>query len=156
MQFVAEYDGKKIKSVNDDDDLPETDEEKEASEKKAADNKDVLDFVKEILGDKIKEARISKILKSHACCLTADGGISIEMEKYMRKQGGELADFHTEHVLELNADSSAFAAMRNAMESDRETAAKYAKLLYAQALLIAGLPLEDPSEYSDLVCSLMK
>ena len=156
MQFVAEYDGKKIKSVNDDDALPETDEEKEASEKKAADNKDVLDFVKEILGDKIKEARISKILKSHACCLTADGGISIEMEKYMRKQGGELADFHTEHVLELNADSSAFAAMRNAMESDRETAAKYAKLLYAQALLIAGLPLEDPSEYSDLVCSLMK
>ena len=156
MQFVAEYDGKKIKSVNDDDALPETDEEKEASEKKAADNKDVLDFVKETLGDKIKEARISNILKSHACCLTADGGISIEMEKYMRKQGGELADFHTEHVLELNADSSAFAAMRNAMESDRETAAKYAKLLYAQALLIAGLPLEDPSEYSDLVCSLMK
>ncbi len=156
MQFVAEYDGKKIKSVNDDDALPETDEEKEASEKKAADNKDVLDFVKETLGDKIKEARISKILKSHACCLTADGGISIEMEKYMRKQGGELADFHTEHVLELNADSSAFAAMRNAMASDGETAAKYAKLLYAQALLIAGLPLEDPSEYSDLVCSLMK
>ena len=156
MQFVAEYDGKKIKSVNDDDALPETDEEKEASEKKAADNKDVLDFVKETLGDKIKEARISKILKSHACCLTADGGISIEMEKYMRKQGGELADFHTEHVLELNADSSAFAAMKNAMENDRETAAKYAKLLYAQALLIAGLPLEDPSEYSDLVCSLMK
>lgn len=156
MQFVAEYDGKKIKSVNDDDALPETDEEKEASEKKAADNKDVLDFVKETLGDKIKEARISKILKSHACCLTADGGISIEMEKYMRKQGGELADFHTEHVLELNADSSAFAAMKNAMENDKETAAKYAKLLYAQALLIAGLPLEDPSEYSDLVCSLMK
>ena len=74
----------------------------------------------------------------------------------MRKQGGELADFEGEHVLELNADSSAFAAMKNAMSTDKELAAKYAKILYDQALLIAGLPLEDPSEYSDLVCSLMK
>ena len=156
MQFVGEYKGKKTKSVNDDDALPESDEEKKQAEQKAADNKEVLDFVKETLGGKIKEARISRILKSHACCLTAEGGVSIEMEKYMRKQGGELADFEGEHVLELNADSSAFAAMKNAMSTDKELAAKYAKILYDQALLIAGLPLEDPSEYSDLVCSLMK
>ena len=156
MQFVGEYKGKKTKSVNDDDALPESDEEKKQAEQKAADNKEVLDFVKETLGGKIKEARISRILKSHACCLTAEGGVSIEMEKYMRKQGGELADFEGEHVLELNADSSAFAAMKNAMSIDKELAAKYAKILYDQALLIAGLPLEDPSEYSDLVCSLMK
>ena len=156
MQFVGEYKGKKTKSVNDDDALPESDEEKKQAEQKAADNKEVLDFVKETLGGKIKEARISRILKSHACCLTAEGGVSIEMEKYMRKQGGELADFEGEHVLELNADSSAFAAMKNAMATDKELAAKYAKILYDQALLIAGLPLEDPSEYSDLVCSLMK
>ena len=156
MQFVGEYKGKKTKSVNDDDALPESDEEKKQVEQKAADNKEVLDFVKETLGGKIKEARISRILKSHACCLTAEGGVSIEMEKYMRKQGGELADFEGEHVLELNADSSAFAAMKSAMATDKELAAKYAKILYDQALLIAGLPLEDPSEYSDLVCSLMK
>lgn len=156
MQFVGEYKGKKTKSVNDDDALPESDEEKKQAEQKAADNKEALDFVKETLGGKIKEARISRILKSHACCLTAEGGVSIEMEKYMRKQGGELADFEGEHVLELNADSSAFAAMKNAMSTDKELAAKYAKILYDQALLIAGLPLEDPSEYSDLVCSLMK
>ena len=156
MQFVGEYKGKKTKSVNDDDALPESDEEKKQAEQKTADNKEVLDFVKETLGNRIKEARVSRILKSHACCLTADGGVSIEMEKYMRKQGGELADFEGEHVLELNADSSAFAAMKNAMSTDKELAAKYAKILYDQALLIAGLPLEDPSEYSDLVCSLMK
>ena len=118
--------------------------------------KEVLDFIKETLGDKIKEARISRILKSHACCLTADGGVSIEMEKYMRKQGGELAGFKGEHVLELNADSSAFSAIKNALGTDRELAAKYANILYDQALLIAGLPIEDPSEYSDIVCSLMK
>lgn len=156
MQFVGEYKGKKTKSVNDDDALPESEDEKKEAEQKTADNKGVLDFVKETLGGKIKEARISRILKSHACCLTAEGGVSIEMEKYMRKQGGELADFEGEHVLELNADSSAFAAMKNAMSTDKELAAKYAKILYDQALLIAGLPLEDPSEYSDLVCSLMK
>ena len=107
MQFVGEYKGKKTKSVNDDDALPESEDEKKAAEQKTADNKEVLDFIKETLGDKIKEARISRILKSHACCLTADGGVSIEMEKYMRKQGGELAGFKGEHVLELNADSSA-------------------------------------------------
>ena len=156
MQFVGEYKGKKTKSVNDDDALPESEDEKKEAEQKTADNKEVLDFVKETLGNRIKEARVSRILKSHACCLTADGGVSIEMEKYMRKQGGELADFEGEHVLELNADSSAVAAMKNAMSTDKELAAKYAKILYDQALLIAGLPLEDPSEYSDLVCSLMK
>ncbi len=156
MQFVGEYKGKKTKSVNDDDALPESEDEKKEAEQKTADNKEVLDFVKETLGNRIKEARVSRILKSHACCLTADGGVSIEMEKYMRKQGGELADFEGEHVLELNADSSAFAAMKNAMNTDKELAAKYAKILYDQALLIAGLPLEDPSEYSDLVCSLIK
>lgn len=156
MQFVGEYKDKKTKSVNDDDALPESEDEKKEAEQKTADNKEVLDFVKETLGNRIKEARVSRILKSHACCLTADGGVSIEMEKYMRKQGGELADFEGEHVLELNADSSAFAAMKNAMSTDKELAAKYAKILYDQALLIAGLPLEDPSEYSDLVCSLMK
>ena len=156
MQFVGEYKGKKTKSVNDDDALPESEDEKKEAEQKTADNKEVLDFVKETLGNRIKEARVSRILKSHACCLTADGGVSIEMEKYMRKQGGELADFEGEHVLELNADSSAFVAMKNAMSTDKELAAKYAKILYDQALLIAGLPLEDPSEYSDLVCSLLK
>ena len=153
MQFVGEYKDKKTKSVNDDDALPESEK---VAEQKTADNKEALDFVKETLGNRIKEARVSRILKSHACCLTADGGVSIEMEKYMRKQGGELADFEGEHVLELNADSSAFAAMKNAMSTDKELAAKYAKILYDQALLIAGLPLEDPSEYSALVCSLMK
>lgn len=156
MQYVAEYEGKKLKSVNDDDALPETEEEKKSSEQKMEDNKEVMAFVKETLGERIKEARISKILKSHACCMVSDGNVSIEMEKYLRKQGGELADFTTEHVLELNADSEAFIAMKNAIVSDKEKAEKYVKLLYAQALLMADLPLEDPSEYTALVCSLMK
>ena len=155
MQYIGEYDGKKLKSINDDDALPESEEEKKEAEQKAEDNKNVLAFVKEVLGDKIKEARVSKILKSYACCLVSDGNVSIEMEKNLRKQGGELADFTTEHVLELNADSTAFLALKAALETDREKAEKYAKILYCQAMLIADLPLEDPSEYTALVCSLM-
>lgn len=156
MQFVAEFDGKKLKSVNDEDALPETEEEKKESENKVAENKDVLDFVKEVLGDKVKEARISKILKTYACCLSSDGNVSIEMEKYMKKQGGELSDFSNGHILELNADSDAFNALKVSLTSDKEKAEKYVKLLYDQAIIMAGLDLDDPAEYTEMVCSLMK
>ncbi len=156
VQVFGEHGGKKIKSVADSDALPETEEEKKAAEEKAESGKAALDFLKETLGGRIKEARVSRILKSHAVCLTADGPISIEMEKYLRKQGGETAGFKTERVLEVNAGSAAFKALQNAIDTDKELAKKYAELLYNQALIIAELPLEDPAAYSDLVCGLMK
>ena len=90
-------------------------------------------------------------------CMTADGPVSLEMEKYFQRTGGEMmAGMKAQRVLELNPDSAAFAALSRAVESDRDKAARYAKLLYAQAQLIAGLPLEDPAGYTDLVCGLMK
>ena len=145
-----------FKSVDDDDALPETDEEKAALEKKAEESKPVLDFLKETLGDQIKEARVSRILRSGAVCLTADGPITLEMEKYFQRVDPENArNMKAQRVLELNPDSPAFAALQQAVETDKEKAAKYAKLLYAQAQLIAGIPLEDPAGYSELVCSLM-
>lgn len=145
-----------FKSVDDADALPETDEEKAALEQKAEESKPVLDFLKETLGDAIKEARVSKILKSGAVCLTADGPITLEMEKYFQRVDPENAkSMKAQRVLELNPDSAAFAALSRAVESDRDKAARYAKLLYAQAQLIAGLPLEDPAGYTELVCSLM-
>ena len=156
MDTLGAFEEKSFKSVNDADALPETEEEKAQAEKKAEENKDVLDFVKEALGDKIKEARISKILKSGAVCMTADGPVSLEMEKYFRRVDPEQANtMQVQRVLELNPDSGAFAALREAVDADPERAKKYAELLYCQALLIAGLPLEDPASYSDLVCSLM-
>ena len=134
----------------------DTDEEKAALEQKAEESKPVLDFLKETLGDAIKEARVSKILKSGAVCLTADGPITLEMEKYFQRVDPENAkSMKAQRVLELNPDSAAFAALSRAVESDRDKAARYAKLLYAQAQLIAGLPLEDPAGYTELVCSLM-
>ena len=155
MKALAEIDGKKFKSVADDDAIPQTEEEKKAAEEKAEAGKGVLDAVKEALGERVKEVRISSILKSGACCLTAEGPVSLEMEKYMSKmEGGE--HMKAERVLELNADSAPYAALKKAVDAgDKDTVAKYAKLLYAQAVLLAGLPLEDPAEYSQLVCSLM-
>jgi len=155
MKALVELDGKKFKSVTDEDALPQTEEEKKATEEKAEAGKPVLEAVKEALGDMVKEVRISAILKSSACCLSADGPISIEMEKYMSKlEGAERAK--AQRVLELNADSPVFGALKAAVEvGDTEKVAKYSKLLYGQATMLAGLPLEDPAEYAQLVCSLM-
>jgi molecular chaperone HtpG len=158
MQALAEVDGKKLKSVSDPDALPETEEEKAAQEKQAEESKPVLDFVKETLGDQIKEARVSKILKSAPVCLTADGPMSLEMEKYFSRLEGEAGGMgmKAQRVLELNPASAPFAALKAALDGgDRDKAAKYVQILYHQALLIAGLPIDDPAAYTDLVCSLM-
>ncbi len=155
MRALMEIDGKKVKSVNDEDALPQTEEEKKAAEEKSEAGKDVLAAVKEALGDQLHEVRISNILKSGACCLTADGPVSLEMEKYMRKVDGERA-MKAQRVLELNPDSAPYAALKKAQEAgDKETVAKYSKLLYGQALLMADLPLDDPAGFAELVCSLM-
>ena len=150
-------DGKALKNVNDDDALPESEEEKAQTEKKAEENKDVLDFVKETLGDRVKDVRISRILKSAPVYMTADGPVSLEMEKYFQRMDPNAArEMKAARVLELNPESGAFAALRSALDEDKEKARTYAELLYQQALLIAGLPLEDPAGYTQLVCSLMK
>ena len=155
MQALGEIDGKKFMSATVEDALPQTDEEKKQAEEKAEAGKPVLEAVKNVLGDQVKEVRISKILKSGACCLSADGPVSLEMERYMRKlEGGE--HMKAQRVLELNADSAPYAALKKAVDSgDQATVEKYSKLLYGQALLLADLPLEDPAGYAELVCSLM-
>ena len=155
MKGLGEIDGKQFKSVTEEDALPQTEEEKKAAEEKAEAGKPVLEAVKEALGDQVKEVRVSAILKSGACCLSADGPVSIEMERYMRKVEGS-QPMKAERVLELNPDAAPFAALKKAVDAgDKVTVAKYAKVLYAQALLLADLPLEDPAEYTELVCSLM-
>ena len=159
MQALQEVSGKKLKPVSDPDALPETDEEKAEQKKQAQEAKDVLDFVKETLGDKIKEARVSRILKTAPVCMTADGPMSLEMEKYFSRLEGAspMGAMKAERVLELNPASAAFGALRAALEAaDRDRAAKYVQVLYHQALLIAGLPIEDPAAYTELVCSLMR
>ena len=156
MGTLQSYNEKEFKSVSAPDFDVDTEEEKAEKEQKAEENKDLLDFVKETMGDKLKEVRLSGKLKSHPVCLVPDSGLSFEMEKYLNRVSPDGNDLHSGRILEINGDHPAFEALKNAYEADKEKAATYAKLLYSQALLIADLPLEDPSEYTDLVCSLMK
>lgn len=149
-QALHAYKDKEFRSVLDDDlGLENTDAPKDEGE-----YKDVLEFVKTALGGKVKDVRISKKLVNHPVCLTAEGGISFEMEKYMASVQPD-EHMKAERVLELNAAHPAFKALTEAVGSDKEKAEKYARILLAQAELIAGLPLENPSDYADAVCSLM-
>ena len=124
------------------------------AEEAADAHKATFDFVKEALGDAVKDVTASARLKSHPVCLTAGEGLSFEMEKYFQTLQPD-SDIKADRILELNVEHAAFAALESAVTADPEKAKKYATLLYNQALLIAGLPLEDPSAYTDLVCELM-
>jgi len=133
----------------------QTEEEKKEAQEKAEEMKGFLTFVKESLGEKIKEVRLSSNLGSHPVCMTPEAGMSFEMEKYMKKANPEFA-FSVGRILELNPEHEAVKALERAMTADPVLAKDYAQLLCCQAQLMAELPLEDPYAYTELVCRLMK
>jgi molecular chaperone HtpG len=150
MQAIGEYDQKHFRNVSAGDlELSEAEAGKESGETYKA----VLDFVKSALDGKVSDVTLSPRLKSHPVCLTAKGDITLDMEKYFAAapNGGRVK---AERILELNAAHPAFAALSGAVSENPERAVSLAKILYNQAILIAGLSPEDPSEYADLVCSL--
>ena len=152
LQKFAEKDFKNIAS----DDLGLTsDEEKKAMEEKNEAAKPTLDFIKETLGDRVKDVRLSATLKSHPVCLVPDEGMSFEMEKYFQKMNPEMG-FKAGRILELNPEHAVFATLQIAVAQDPEKAKKYVEVLYDQALLMAGLPIDNPTEYTDRICSLMQ
>ena len=155
LQMLENVKGKPFISVASEDALPITDLEKENAKQAEEENKELLDFAKEALDGKVSKVAISKILQSGSVCLTAEGPVSLEMEKYFLKMRGDFP-MTAQRVLELNPESSAFAALKNAFESDKELAKTYVEVLYHQALIIADLPIPDPARYAELVCSLMK
>ncbi len=152
LQKFAEKDFKNIAS----DDLGLTsDEEKKAMEEKNEAAKPTLDFIKETLGDRVKDVRLSATLKSHPVCLVPDEGMSFEMEKYFQKMNPEMG-FKAGRILELNPEHAVFATLQIAVAQDPDKAKKYVEVLYDQALLMAGLPIDNPTEYTDRICSLMQ
>ena len=153
-QTLTAYQEKKFQSALSGDAAPAENKDGETEKQEDGDHKAALDFVKETLGERVKEVRASKILKSHPVCLTAGPGLSFEMEKYFAAVQPE-QKLKADRILELNTSHPVFAALEQAVSADPERAKKYAELLYDQALLIAGLPLEDPSGYTDLVCGLL-
>ena len=133
----------------------QTEEEKKELESKAEEMKGFLTFVKETLGEQVKEVRLSADLGTHPAAMVPEAGMSFEMEKYMKRANPEFA-FSVGRVLELNAEHEAVKAMVSAMTADPLKAKDYAQLLMYQAQLMAQLPIEDPVAYTELVCKLMK
>ena len=115
--------------------------------------KDAFDFIKETLGGRVDTVKASTKLKTHPVCLTSGEGVTFEMEKYFTAVQPELG-LKAKRILEINVDHPAFLAFEAARVTDPEKAKKYAEILYNQAVLIAGMPIEDPSSYTDLLCSL--
>lgn len=129
----------------------ELDEHKE--EKKEEDHKESFDFIRQVLGARVDEVKASDKLKTHPVCMSSGEGMSFEMEKYFHAVQPDMP-MKAQRILEINVDHEAFAALESARLLDEEKAKKYVEILYNQALLIAGLPLEDPTAYTDLLCSL--
>ena len=151
MKMLNTYKDKTFKSISDGDLDLGTEEEKEEIKRLSEENKTLLDSFKEALDGKVSEVTLTGRLKSHPCCLSSKGMVSLEMEKLMNKQpGGQ--ELHAERVLELNASHPIFAKLKNA---DPEQLKKLAEVLYTQALLIEGMPVEDPVAYANAVCDLI-
>lgn len=141
VKAMRDYDGKAFCSVAEAE--VETEEEKEEIKKQADDNRALFDFLKETLGDRVKEVRPTGRLKSFPACLTTEGGISLEMEKVLNSMPtGEAVK--AERVLEINASHPVFEKLKALFETNRDKAKTYAEILYNQALLIEGLPRRGP------------
>ncbi|ANF95691.1 molecular chaperone HtpG [Paenibacillus bovis] len=154
LKVIAAYKEKEFKSVSSGDLGIEPDEKDEAAQAEENDNKELFDAMKETLGGKVKNVKASKRLKSHPVCLSTDGELSIEMEKILQMMpNGQ--DVKAEKVLEINVNHEVFQSLKKAYEGDKEKLGLYTNLLYNQALLIEGLPIQDPVEFTNDICKVM-
>ena len=157
MQMMHDYNGKEFKSVSADDLGLETEAEKEEIKKAEEDNKALFDFMTEKLGGKVKAVKLSQRLKTHPVCVTSEGALSVEMEKVLSAMPDEQA--HTAKaakILEINASHPIFEKLKKLYAEDKkDTVAEYADILYSQALLIEGMPIEDPVEFTNKLCTIM-
>ena len=155
LESLREQDGKTFCNVVTDDLGFDTEEDKKAVEEQNLENKDFLDFVKEAVGENIVKVRLSNKLASQPCCLTTEGGITLEMEKYFRRgPSEEMRKIKANRVLELNPEHHAFAVLKEAYENDREKAKKLSLVLARLAELMAGVEVEDPAAFVALVAEL--
>lgn len=154
VKMMHTHQEKEFRSVSDKDLGLETEEEKEEIKKQGEENKDMLNFLKDALDGKVKEVRLTGRLKNHPVCLSSDGPLSLEMEKVLNAAptGQKVS---ADRILELNSSHAVFETMRKLYDSDKDKLKEYASLLYSQALLIEGMPVEDPVAFSNAVCNLM-
>jgi len=152
IKILMKYQDKEFRSVSSGDlGIEPGESAAEADEK----HKAIFAAMKEILGDKVKEVRASQRLKQHPVCLTNDGELSIEMEKILNSMP-DAKDYKADKILEINVEHEVFLSLTQAYSEDRDKLAIYSDLLYNQARLIEGLPVDDPVEFSNNICRLMK
>ena len=155
LENLREQDGKAFCNVVTDDLGFETEEEKKAAEEKEIEEKEILDFVKEAIGEEVAKVRLSRKLASQPCCLTSEGPVTLEMERYFRRgPSEEMRKVRATRVLELNPDHPAYEAVKAAFENDKEKGKKLAKILWVLSEMNAGLEVEDTAEFTDLVSEL--
>lgn len=155
IKSLMKYKDKEFKSVSADDLGLETPEKKEELKAKEEESASLLDELKNALDGKVTKVALSQRLKSHPVCLTSEGEISLEMEKVLNSMPTD-QKIHAQRVLEINPDHEIFGKLKALSEGgDKDKLGKYAKLLYDQALLIEGMSIDDPVEFSNLICELM-
>jgi len=155
IKILHDYDSKEFKSISDNDLGLETEEEKQEAEKLTETNKDLFEKMKDTLDGKVSAVRLSSKLKSHPVCLSTDGEISLEMEKVLSQMPNGNMGMKAQRVLEINPNHPVFEKLVDLKTNDDEKVGKYANLLYNQALLIEGISIEDPVEFSNAICELM-
>ena len=153
IKVLMKYKEKEFKSVSSKDLGFESDEKE--NEKETEENKGLFDFMKEALSGKVKDVRASKRLKSHPVCLANDGDLSIEMEKILSMMPDN-QNIKADKILEININHEMFNAIKEAFTEDKDKLKMLSNLLYNQALLIEGLPIEDPVQFANDVCHLIK
>lgn len=154
IRMLMNYKEKEFKNVSSGDLGLESEEEKKEAEKEASDHKDLFEKMTEILSGKVKEVKASKRLRSHPVCFSTEGEVSIEMEKVMQ-QMPDGQGIKADKVLEINTNHDVFNSLKNAYENDQEKLELYTNLLYNQAMLIEGLPIGDPVEFTNDICKVM-
>ena len=154
LQILNEYEGKGFINVCAEALDLDTDEEKEQLKEKNESGKDLLEAMKEILGDSVQSVKFTNRLSSHPVCLSSEGNLSVEMEKILNSMPTD-SKVKAEIVLEINAEHPIAAKLEKLFAEDRETLEKYTKLLYIQARLIGGMSIDNPAEFSNMICDLM-
>ncbi len=155
IKALQKYKDKEFKSVSAGDLDLETEAEKEEIKAKSEENKDMFKSMTDALNGKVKDVRLSSRLKTHPVCITSDGEISLEMERVLNSMPGNDRQIKADRVLEINPEHEIFETLKQLNENDKEKLNKYSELLYNQALLIEGMPIENPVEFSKLICELM-
>lgn len=154
IKMLMQYKEKEFKSVASGDLGLESEAEEKEAKAEESENKELFEHMKSLLGDKVKAVKASKRLKSHPVCLSAEGEVSIEMEKILKAMPNN-QDVKADKVLEINVNHEVFRSLKSAYENDKEKLNLYTNLLYNQALLIEGLQVSDPVEFTNDICKIM-